>query len=46
MFSFSMFMSLCVDVIVMSSACVVSFTGACGVELMWVIERRLVEHQF
>ena len=30
MFSFTMFMSLCVDVMVMSSAYVVSFTGACG----------------
>ena len=31
MFAFAMLMSLCVDVIVMSSALVVSFTGACGV---------------
>ena len=31
MFAFDMFMSLCVDVMVMSSAYVVSFTGACGV---------------
>ena len=31
MFFFSMSMSLCVDVMVMSSAFVVSFTGACGV---------------
>ena len=32
MFVFAMFMSLCVDVMeVMSSAYVVSFTGACGV---------------
>ena len=28
---FSMFMSLCVDVMVMSSPYVASFTGACGV---------------
>ena len=31
MFAFAMFTSLCVDVMVMSSAHVVSFTGACGV---------------
>ena len=31
MFAFAMFMSLCVDVMVMSSAYLVSFTGACGV---------------
>ena len=31
MFSFSMFMSLCFDVMVMPSAYVVSFTGDCGV---------------
>ena len=31
MFSFAMFMSLCVYGMVMSSAYVVSFTGACGV---------------
>ena len=31
MFAFAMFMSLCVDVMVMSSAHVVSFTGVCGV---------------
>ena len=31
MFAFAMFMSLCVDVMVMSSAWVVSFTGACRV---------------
>ena len=31
MFSFAMFMSLCVDVMMMFSALVVSFTGACGV---------------
>ena len=31
MFEFAIFMSLCVDVMVMSSAYVVSFTGACGV---------------
>ena len=30
MFAFAMFMSLCVDVMVMSSTYVVSFTGACG----------------
>ena len=33
MFAFAMFMSLCVDVMVMSSAYVVSFTGTCGVGL-------------
>ena len=31
MFAFAMFMSLCVDVMVMSSAYGVSFTSACGV---------------
>ena len=31
MFAFAIFLSLCVDVMVMSSAYVVSFTGACGV---------------
>ena len=31
MFALTMFMSLCVDAMVMSSAYVVSFTGACGV---------------
>ena len=31
MFAFAMLMSLCVDVMVMSSAYVVSFTSACGV---------------
>ena len=31
MFAFSMFMSMCVDVIVMSHAYVVNFTCACGV---------------
>ena len=31
MFAFAMLMSLCVDVMVMSSAYIVSFTGACGV---------------
>ena len=31
MFAFAMLMSLCVDVMVMSSVYVVSFTGACGV---------------
>ena len=31
MFAFAMFMSLCVDVMVVSSAYVISFTGACGV---------------
>ena len=31
MFALAMFMSLCVDVIVMSSAYVVSFTSTCGV---------------
>ena len=34
MFAFAMFMSLCVDVMVMSSAQVVSFTGACGVVVL------------
>ena len=29
MFAFAMFMSLCVDAMVMSSAYVISFTGAC-----------------
>ena len=31
MFAFAMFMSFCVDIIVMSSEYVVSFTVACGV---------------
>ena len=31
MFAFAMFMSFCVDVMVMSSVYVASFTGACGV---------------
>ena len=31
MFAFAMFMSLCVNVMVISSAYVVSFPGACGV---------------
>ena len=31
MFAFALLMLLCVDVMVMSSAYVVSFTGACGV---------------
>ena len=31
MFAFSMFMSLCVDIMVISSAYVLSFTGAYGV---------------
>ena len=31
MFAFTMFMSLCVDVMVMSYAYVVSFIGACSV---------------
>ena len=31
MFAFAMFISLCVDVMVMSAALVVSFIGACGV---------------
>ena len=31
MFAFVMLMSLCVDVMVISSAYVASFTGACGV---------------
>ena len=30
-FAFAMFMSLCVDVMLMSSAYVVNFTSACGV---------------
>ena len=34
MFSFAMFMSSCVDVMVMSSAYVVSFTGTCGVGVL------------
>ena len=33
MFAFAMSISLCVDVMVMSSAYVVSFTGACVVEV-------------
>ena len=37
MFSLAMFMSLCVDVMVMSSAYVVSFTDACGVECQMCI---------
>ena len=32
-FAFAMVMSLCVDVMVMSSAYVLSFTGACGVRV-------------
>ena len=36
MFAFTMFMSLCVGVMVMSSAYVVSFTGACGVGVPYV----------
>ena len=31
MFALAMFMSMCVDVMVMSSSYVGSFTGACGV---------------
>ena len=31
MFALAMFMSLCVDIMVLSSAYVVNFTGACGV---------------
>ena len=31
MFAFAMFMSLCVDVMIVSSAYIMSFTGACGV---------------
>ena len=53
MFAFAMFMSLCADVMVMSSAYVVSFTGACGLGVSnvymlksGVIARRLVEHHF
>ena len=53
MFAFAMIMSLCVDVMVMSSAQVVSFTGTCGVGLSDVymlksvgVERRLVDHNF
>ena len=34
MFTFAMLMSLCVDVMVMSSAYVVSFTGTCGVGVL------------
>ena len=36
MFAFAMFMSLCIDVMVISSAYVVSFTGACGVRVSYV----------
>ena len=37
MFVFAKFMSLCVDVMMMSSAYVVSFTGAYGVECQMCI---------
>ena len=53
MYAFAMFMSLFVDVMVISSTYVVSFTGACGVGVsdvfmlkVWVIGRRLVELLF
>ena len=36
MFAFAMLMSVCVDVMVMWSAYVVSFTGACGVGVSYV----------
>ena len=36
MFDFAMFMSLCVDGMLMSSAYVVGFTGACGVRCVYV----------
>ena len=36
MFAFAMFMSLCVEVMVTSSAYVVSFTGDCGVGVSYV----------
>ena len=36
MFAFAKFMSLCVDVMVMSSAKVVNFPGACGVRCVYV----------
>ena len=52
MFAFAVFMLLCVDVMVMSSAFFMSFTGACvvGVSAVYmlnsvVIGRRLVRHQ-
>ena len=47
MFVFAMLMSLCVDVMVMSSAYVVSFTGACGVGVSDVyILNNVGEHIF
>ena len=40
MFAFAMFMSLCVDVMMMSSAYVVSFTDACcvGVSDVYILK--------
>ena len=38
MFAFAMFMSLCVDVMVVSSAYIVSSTGACGVRCVYIEE--------
>ena len=35
MFAFAIFMWLCVDVMVISSAYVVGFTGACGVRCVY-----------
>ena len=52
MFAFAMFMALCFNVMVISSAYVVSFTGACGVGVsdMYMLksvgECRLVKHHF
>ena len=42
MFALDMFMSLCVDVMVMSSAYVVGFTGACGVGVSDVYMLKIV----
>ena len=36
MFAFAMLISLCIDVMVMLSAYVVNFTGACGVRCVYV----------
>ena len=38
MFAFAMLMSLCVDVMVLSSAYVISFTGACGIGVSDVLK--------
>ena len=46
MVAFAMFMSLCVNVMVMSSEYVVSFTGACGVGVSDVYMLKSVEHHF